>query len=369
MSARTGGLILAPARDGPHARRRPRRPTACSTRRRARPGSTRGSRTCAARGVALRGGCEVAGIDCDGRRITGVTVQTAAGPEPVTADHYVAALPVERLRLLVSPELRAAEPRLGALPRLVVRWMNGAMFYLDRDVPLQHGHAIFIDSEWALTAISQAQFWPGRRPRAARRRARRGDPLRRHLRVGAPGAAHRQGRDGVHAGGDPRGGVGPADRPHRRRLARRGERPDLVPRSRDPVPQPDRGDEPRAAADQHGGLVGGPARTPRRGSRTCSSPPTSCARTPTSRRWRARTRRRGARSTAILAATGSRARPLPRLDAARAAAARAVPRARRAALEARPPAGAAAAARDRDGAVEPAGAVARGLLAVARRVT
>jgi uncharacterized protein with NAD-binding domain and iron-sulfur cluster len=60
----------------------------------------------------------------------------------------------------VSPELRAAEPRLGALPRLVVRWMNGIMFYLDRDVPLQHGHAIFIDSEWALTAISQAQFWP-----------------------------------------------------------------------------------------------------------------------------------------------------------------------------------------------------------------
>jgi uncharacterized protein with NAD-binding domain and iron-sulfur cluster len=43
---------------------------------------------------------------------------------------------------------------------MVVRWMNGAMFYLDRDVPLQHGHAIFVDSEWALTAISQAQFWP-----------------------------------------------------------------------------------------------------------------------------------------------------------------------------------------------------------------
>jgi uncharacterized protein with NAD-binding domain and iron-sulfur cluster len=34
------------------------------------------------------------------------------------------------------------------------------MFYLDRDVPLVHGHAIFIDSEWSLTAISQKQFWP-----------------------------------------------------------------------------------------------------------------------------------------------------------------------------------------------------------------
>jgi uncharacterized protein with NAD-binding domain and iron-sulfur cluster len=33
------------------------------------------------------------------------------------------------------------------------------LFYLDRDVPLVHGHAIYIDSPWALTSISQAQFW------------------------------------------------------------------------------------------------------------------------------------------------------------------------------------------------------------------
>jgi uncharacterized protein with NAD-binding domain and iron-sulfur cluster len=112
-------------------------------------------------GVALKDGCEVAGIDCRDGRIQGATVQGPGGPERVQADHYVAALPVERLRLLLSPALRAAEPRLAALPRLVVRWMNGVLFYLDRDVPLQHGHAIFIDSEWALTAISQAQFWPG----------------------------------------------------------------------------------------------------------------------------------------------------------------------------------------------------------------
>jgi uncharacterized protein with NAD-binding domain and iron-sulfur cluster len=38
--------------------------------------------------------------------------------------------------------------------------MNGIMFYLDRDVPLVHGHTIYIDSPWALTSISQAQFWP-----------------------------------------------------------------------------------------------------------------------------------------------------------------------------------------------------------------
>ena len=112
-------------------------------------------------GVDLRSDSAVAGIHCDGRRITGVTVQGATGSERITADYYVAALPVERMRDLVSAELRAAEPRLVALPRLVVRWMNGAMFYLPKDVKLVKGHVIFIDSEWALTAISQAQFWPG----------------------------------------------------------------------------------------------------------------------------------------------------------------------------------------------------------------
>jgi uncharacterized protein with NAD-binding domain and iron-sulfur cluster len=37
--------------------------------------------------------------------------------------------------------------------------MNGILFYLDRDVPVVNGHAIYIDSAWALTSISQAQFW------------------------------------------------------------------------------------------------------------------------------------------------------------------------------------------------------------------
>ncbi|ORV09829.1 hydroxysqualene dehydroxylase [Mycobacterium celatum] len=112
-------------------------------------------------GVKLRSGCQVAAIDCTSGRITHVIIGGAGGPERVVADHYVAALPVERLRTLVSPALCEAEPRLAALPQLVVRWMNGAMFYLYRDVPLVRGHAIFIDSQWALTAISQAQFWPG----------------------------------------------------------------------------------------------------------------------------------------------------------------------------------------------------------------
>jgi uncharacterized protein with NAD-binding domain and iron-sulfur cluster len=106
-------------------------------------------------GVDVRLGAPVQGITVSDRRISGVT--TPAGT--VTADHYVAALPVEVMRMLAGPPLRALEPAFAGLDRLVTRWMNGVLFYLDRDVPLEHGHAVYIDSEWALTSISQAQFW------------------------------------------------------------------------------------------------------------------------------------------------------------------------------------------------------------------
>jgi uncharacterized protein with NAD-binding domain and iron-sulfur cluster len=109
------------------------------------------------RGADVRLGAPVEALHLANGRIAAATV---AG-QRITADHYVAALPVEVMRQLASPALRAAEPRLRGLDRLVTRWMNGVLFYLDRDVPLVNGHAIYIDSEWSLTSISQKQFWPG----------------------------------------------------------------------------------------------------------------------------------------------------------------------------------------------------------------
>ena len=38
--------------------------------------------------------------------------------------------------------------------------MNGIVYYLDRPIRAAvHGHTIYIDSPWALTSISQPQFW------------------------------------------------------------------------------------------------------------------------------------------------------------------------------------------------------------------
>ena len=56
-------------------------------------------------GVDLRTDSEVDGIDCAHGRIAGVTVDHHGTRETVTADHYVAAMPVEQLRPLLSHEL------------------------------------------------------------------------------------------------------------------------------------------------------------------------------------------------------------------------------------------------------------------------
>jgi len=37
--------------------------------------------------------------------------------------------------------------------------MNGIQFYLKEDVAIAHGHVLLVDTPWALTAISQKQFW------------------------------------------------------------------------------------------------------------------------------------------------------------------------------------------------------------------
>ena len=108
-------------------------------------------------GVELRLGAAVDAIDSTAGRVTGIS---GAGFSD-TADYYVAAVPVEVLRERITmDDLKAHSPLLAGLDALEVRWMNGIMFYLQRDVPLVHGHSIYLDSAWALTSISQRQFWP-----------------------------------------------------------------------------------------------------------------------------------------------------------------------------------------------------------------
>ncbi len=119
-------------------------------------------------GVEVVTGARVTGLELSGRRIGAATVDhggdreqvTDAGDrERVTADRYVLAVPVEVAVDLLTEDLRRAAPSLAGVEHLETAWMNGVQFYLREDVPVVAGHQLFVDSPWALTAISQAQFW------------------------------------------------------------------------------------------------------------------------------------------------------------------------------------------------------------------
>jgi uncharacterized protein with NAD-binding domain and iron-sulfur cluster len=113
--------------------------------------------------VTFETSTKVTEILCTNNTISAVKVQTAAGvTESRDADYYISALPVEVLRPLVSNAMKTADPALAALSNLKTAWMNGIQFYLRKDVPLVHGHGLYPDTPWALTSISQAQFWSSR---------------------------------------------------------------------------------------------------------------------------------------------------------------------------------------------------------------
>jgi 15-cis-phytoene desaturase len=110
-------------------------------------------------GVVFYPGTRIAGIETDSARVTGAVVESGSGSSRITADFYIAALPVEVMAALVTDDLKRAAPSLANLDKLTTRWMNGIQFYLAKDEPLVNGHAIYLDSPWALTSISQRQFW------------------------------------------------------------------------------------------------------------------------------------------------------------------------------------------------------------------
>ncbi|WP_251021875.1 FAD-dependent oxidoreductase [Streptomyces sp. ISL-98] len=120
-------------------------------------------------GVEFEFATEVKEFVCDGGRITGVRVRStrSAAARTVVADHYICAMPVQDARATWGADLRAADPQLERCDRLQTAWMVGVQFYLRTRTPLVHGHVIHVDSPWALTSVSQAQFWKGRDFRSA----------------------------------------------------------------------------------------------------------------------------------------------------------------------------------------------------------
>jgi uncharacterized protein with NAD-binding domain and iron-sulfur cluster len=100
-------------------------------------------------------------FELEGGRVRCVHATENGNAIEIAAGYYIAAMPVEVMSTMLTPALKAAAPSIANLDRLQTRWMNGIQFYLRRDVPLDRGHTIYLDSPWALTSVSQRQFWTG----------------------------------------------------------------------------------------------------------------------------------------------------------------------------------------------------------------
>jgi len=92
----------------------------------------------------------------DGQRVTSAVLTDG---QEVTADEFVLAVPVEVAPEFVTPGMARAAPALARIDRLDTAWMNGIQYYLTEDVSLSRGHQVYADAPWALTSISQRQFW------------------------------------------------------------------------------------------------------------------------------------------------------------------------------------------------------------------
>jgi uncharacterized protein with NAD-binding domain and iron-sulfur cluster len=95
------------------------------------------------------------------KKIDSITVVSNAQKQQVIGDYFVLAVPVEQAAPLLNKEILAADPTLISVATMAesVAWMNGIQFFLNVDVPINKGHIICSDSEWAITCISQIQFW------------------------------------------------------------------------------------------------------------------------------------------------------------------------------------------------------------------
>ncbi|MBK7764540.1 MAG: FAD-dependent oxidoreductase [Bacteroidetes bacterium] len=100
-------------------------------------------------------------VDKKTTAITSATIDIQGFETEIKGDYFVMAVPVEKAAILMDDDLIAEDATLAYIKTLApsTSWMNGIQFYLNQDVQINKGHVIYSDSEWALTSISQIQFW------------------------------------------------------------------------------------------------------------------------------------------------------------------------------------------------------------------
>ncbi|WP_435771969.1 hydroxysqualene dehydroxylase [Nocardioides sp. SYSU DS0651] len=115
------------------------------------------------RGVRFVRGQRLLRYETQGGRVAAAVLADRAGNRTrVAADWFVSAMPAERARRTMTPDVLALDPQLTGMDALVTDWMVGIQYFLREHVDITHGHVTFLDAPWALTALTQGQFWAER---------------------------------------------------------------------------------------------------------------------------------------------------------------------------------------------------------------
>ncbi len=114
-------------------------------------------------GVRFVTGYGLASYELAGGKVKAVRVVDGSGrSHRHESDWFISAMPVEKAAPLLGGAMRAADPSFTNLGRLQTDWMVGIQYFLKKKLSITPGHITFIDAPWALTALTQAQFWDRR---------------------------------------------------------------------------------------------------------------------------------------------------------------------------------------------------------------
>jgi hypothetical protein len=107
-------------------------------------------------GVTFRVGWSLESLHVQDGRIGHAVINDGRQRHTVTADWFIAAIPLERTAALLTPDLIAADPTLQGITRLKTDWMVGLQFYLREPLPLAHGHVNYVNSPFGTTTAARS---------------------------------------------------------------------------------------------------------------------------------------------------------------------------------------------------------------------
>jgi uncharacterized protein with NAD-binding domain and iron-sulfur cluster len=112
-------------------------------------------------GLQYYHGHEIKKINTEAGKISSVEFEYEGNTSTIKGDYYIAAVPVEVMSKMLTPSLINLDGALTFIHKLApdTAWMTGIQYYLTEEVDLTMGHVMYTDSPWALTSISQVQFW------------------------------------------------------------------------------------------------------------------------------------------------------------------------------------------------------------------